>query len=194
MTEIERGVTVGGAAGTRFLYLCRAIAPMKTKYTPEIVERILSVFRETGSDKVAYLAANISKDTFYKWKLNHPDFADLLAIAAVDFRMRAPESYIEQAKKTLEDYLFNGETQTWSSREIHKDANGNIIKIVEKVSKVVKSTPCWVIDRVLGKSYDELEAVKTLVEAGWLPPEILYRAGASMEKLKTAMQQLFKKV
>lgn len=61
-------------------------------------------------------------------------------------------------------------------------------------SKAIKPTPCWAIDRVLGKSVGELEAIKVLVEAGLLPPEILIQAGASMGQLKTATWQLFEKV
>lgn len=164
---------------------------MKTKYTKEIVEKILSVYRETASDKAAYLCANVSPDTFYKWKLKYPEFSEALAIAAAEYRMSLPNDAIARAKEALNTYLYNGDIQTWTSREIYKDPDGNIIRTVEKVTKQVKGTPPWVIDRVLGKSYDELEAVKTLVEAGWLPPEILYKAGASMEQLKTSMQQLF---
>lgn len=166
----------------------------RSKYTPEIVEKILSVLKVTGSDKAAYLSVGINADTFYKWKTRYPEFTEALVLAAAEFRSFAPESFIQQAKESLKNYLFNGAVETWSSKEVHKDANGDIIKTIEKVSKVVKSTPPWVIDRVLGKSVDELEAVKTLVEAGWLPLEVLYRAGASMEQLKISMQQLFEKV
>lgn len=108
-----------------------------------------------------------------------------------EYRMGLPDDAIAQAKNTLCHYLFNGDTQTWTSKEIHKDPAGNIIKTVEKIAKVAKGPPPWVIDRVRGKSYDELEAVKTLVEAEWLPREILYNCGASMEQLRTEMQRLF---
>ncbi|PSB28692.1 hypothetical protein [Chlorogloea sp. CCALA 695] len=139
---------------------------MKTKYTKEIVEIILSVFRETGSDKAAYLCANVSADTFYKWKLKYPEFSEALALAAAEFRRFAPESFIQQAKESLRDYLFDGAVETWSSKEVHKDADGNIIKTVERVSKVVRPTPPWVIDRVLGKNIPLLEAMQVLLTEG----------------------------
>ena len=165
-----------------------------SKYTPQTVEKILIAIKETGSDKAGYGAGGINQDTFYAWKNRYTEFSEGVARARAEFRRIAPESYAMQAKESLQNYLVNGSVETWSTKEVHKDAGGDVIKTIERVSKVVKPTPCWVIDRVLGKSYDELEAVKTLVEAGWLPPEILYRAGVSMEQFKTSMQQLFEKV
>ena len=109
--------------------------------------------------------------------------------------MALPNDAIAHAKEVLNNYLYNGDIQTWTSREIHIGTDENIIKMVERVTKQVKETPPWVIERVLGKSYDELEAVKTLVEAGWLPPEILCSCGASMEHLKQSiMQRIFARV
>ena len=106
---------------------------MKSKYTKEIVEIILSVFRETGSDKAAYLCANVSADTFYKWKLKYPELSEGLALAAAEYRMTLPNDAIARAKEALNTYLYNGDIQTWTSREIHKDPDGNIIRTVEKV-------------------------------------------------------------
>lgn len=165
----------------------------KPKYSQELADLIVEVISQTGADKSAIAAAGIRAGTFYRWLNEKSDFCERVARAKAEFRALVPESYIEQAKSTLHNYLFNGAVETWSSKEVYKDDNGNIIKTIEKVSKVVKPTPPWAIDRVLGKSYDELEAVRTLVESEWLPPEILTKAGASMEKLKTEIQGLFAK-
>lgn len=149
-----------------YLHLCRAIALMKTKYTPEIVEKILSVYRETASDKAAYLCANLSADTFYKWKLKYPEFSEALAIAAAEYRRSLPNDAIARAKEALNTYLYNGDIQTWMSREIHIGPDGNIIKTVEKVTKQVKGTPYWVLERVLGKNIPVLEAMQVLLTEG----------------------------
>lgn len=163
----------------------------KPKYSPELADLIVEVIAQTGSDKAAIAAAGIRAGTFYRWLNEKSDFCERVAIAKEEFTRTAPETFVSQANQILHNYLFIGHVETWTAKEVHKDTAGNVIKTVERVSKVVKPTPPWAIDRVLGKSYDELEAVKTLVEAGWLPPEILYNCGASMEKLKTEMQQLF---
>ena len=144
---------------------------MKTKYTPEIVEKILSVYRETASDKAAYLCANVSPDTFYKWKLKYPEFSEGLARAAAEYRRSLPNDAIARAKEALNTYLYNGDIQTWTSREIHKDADGNIIRTVERVTKQVKGTPPWVIDRVLGKNIPVLEAMQVLLTEGVATPD-----------------------
>lgn len=53
----------------------------RSKYTPEIVEKILSVLKVTGSDKAAYLCVGINADTFYKWKTRYPEFTEALVLA-----------------------------------------------------------------------------------------------------------------
>lgn len=165
-----------------------------SKYTPQTIEKILTAIKETGSDKAGYRAGGINQDTFYAWKNRYTEFSEGVVHARAEFRRIAPESYAMQAQESLQNYLVNGSIETWSTKEVHKDAAGEIIKTIERVSKVVKPPPAWAIDRILGKPVDELEAIKVLVESGWLPFSILYRAGESMEQLKTSMQQLFEKV
>lgn len=60
-----------------------------------------------------------------------------------------------------------------SDKVIHKE-------IVKKVKRGVPQCP---IERVLGKSVDELEAVKCLVESGWLPSSILKETTESLDEV-----------
>lgn len=138
----------------------------RTKYNSETVEKILEGIKETGSDKIGWMVAGIGRDTFYQWKARYPDFSDRVAIAKEEFRRIVPETLIEQAKQSLRDYLFTGSVETWSSKEVHKDGAGNILKTIDRVSKAVKPTPGWVLERVLGKNLPVLEALQVLLSEG----------------------------
>lgn len=140
----------------------------KTKYTPEIVEKILGVIRETGGDKEGYTSAGIHSATFYKWINEKPEFKEAIALAKLEYRESCPPVLIRQAKKAFADYLFNRVEETWTSFERGVDETGKSWS-KETTKRVKRGVPQWCIERVLGKPIDLLEAVKVLVDANILP-------------------------
>ncbi len=138
----------------------------KPKYRPELADLIIDVLSRTGSDKAAYSEAGVNPATYYRWINEKSDFNQRVAIAKAEFGRTAPEACIRQANQALHNYLFNGSVETWTAREVHKDAVGNIIRTVERISKVTKPTPSWAIERVLGKNLPVLEAMQVLLTEG----------------------------
>lgn len=143
----------------------------KPKYSQELANLIVEVISQTGSDKAAYSAVGIRAGTYYRWLNEKSEFSERVARAKEDFSKTAPEAFISQANQILYDYLFTGHVETWTAREVHRDTAGNIIKTVERVSKVVKPTPPWAIDRVLGKNMPVLEAMQVLLTEGVATPD-----------------------
>lgn len=138
----------------------------RSKYTPEIVDLILDAIKQTGSDKAGWQSGGINHDTFYTWISRHSEFSEGVAQAKSEFRKLCPQSFVQRSRQVLYDYLFTGHVEHWSVSEVHKDAEGNIFKTVERTSKAIKPTPYWVIDRVLGKNLPLLEAVRLLLSQG----------------------------
>ena len=161
-----------------------------SKYTPQTIEKILTAIKETGSDKAGYGAGGINQDTFYAWKNRYSEFSEGVARAKAEFRSFAPESFIQQAKESLINYLFNGAVETWSSKEFYKDADGNIIKTVERVSKVVRPTPPWVIDHVLGKNIPVLEAMQVLLTEGVATPDQARIIAEGISRMENELKRL----
>jgi hypothetical protein len=66
-------------------------------------------------------------------------------------------------------------------------------KVIHKeiVKKVKRGVPQWAIERVLGKSVDELEAVKCQVESGWLPSSILKETTESLDEVCDRIRAAF---
>lgn len=140
----------------------------KTKYTDEVVQKIIEVIRETGGDKEGYTSAGIHSATFYKWINEKPEFKEAIAQAKVEYRESCPPVLIRQAKKAFADYLFNRVEETWTSFERGVDETGKSWS-KETTKRVKRGVPQWCIERVLGKPIDLLEAVKVLVDANILP-------------------------
>jgi hypothetical protein len=138
----------------------------KTKYTPDRVELVLSVIKQTGSQTAACEAADICQAVFYNWQKKYPEFVEALTKAKEEFQKKAPDAIIQQANEVLRNYLFDGHTETWETTEIHKDASGNVTRVVEQRRKINRPTPEWVINRVFGKQIPLLEAMNVLLAEG----------------------------
>lgn len=173
----------------------------KSKYIPERVERILEAVALDGGDRAGWEAGEITEATFYRWQKEHREFRESLARAKEDYRRTCQPRLKLQARRALADYLFEGNIvkreKSGESVKIVEDADGNV-KLVEKTTYSDRYTdrmppPQWAIDRVLGKATDELAAVNILIQAGWLPAEILTIAGEGMENLRQLIQQAFQK-
>lgn len=157
----------------------------KTKYSAQIVEKILEALQHSGSDHVAIEAVGISEATYYRWQQEFQEFRELVAHSKQTYRERCPEQLREKAMMALLDYLYGRVEETWTSEETIIESNKVITK--SSIKKVKRGVPNWVIDRILGRPVDELEAVKCLVESGWLPYSVL---AATSESLDTACDRI----
>lgn len=146
----------------------------KSKYTSERKERILARIREDGGDRAGWEAGSISKDTFYRWIAEFPDFSDGVARAKEEFRQSCPKHLVVKARRSLSDYLFNGNIiereKTGESVKVIEDASGNIQEIHRETYTEKRidrmPPPQWVIERILGKNLAVLEAIQVLLAEG----------------------------
>ena len=138
----------------------------KPKYSEEVADQIIDAIRQTGSDKAAWQTARIGETTYYRWLQEKRELKERVEAARAEYRENAPKIYIQRSQEVLYEYLFVGHKETWKSTEIQKDPEGNIIKTIERVFNSTKPTPCWVIDRILGKNTPLLEAVQVLLAEG----------------------------
>ncbi len=162
----------------------------KPKYSLELANLIIDVLSRTGSDKAAYSAAGIRAGTYYRWLNEKSEFNERVAQAKEDFSRTAPEAFVKQTNQVLYDYLFTGHIETWTAREVHKDSSGNIVRTVERVSKVVKPTPPWAIERVLGKNLPVLEAMQVLLTEGVALPEQARIVASGISRIEDELKRL----
>lgn len=161
----------------------------KSKYNPEIVQKILDVIAQTGSDRAGYEAGGISKDTFYQWINRHADFADRIKQVKSQFRETCPEVLINQAQRAFADYLFG---RVEISTTTFKRGTNEKGSYSEEVTKRIRlSPPRWAIERVLGRPIDLLEAVKVLVDANVLPRWLIQVVTDEMGEARRGVTEAF---
>lgn len=146
--------------------------PRKTKYTPEVAQKMFDVLAATGSDRAAFEAAGISSSTFYRWKEEFSEFSEGIRAALSEFRDTCPESLVRQANKAFADYLYGRVEISIATIQRKQLADGST-ESTETVRKLRPAVPRWAIERVLGKPLDILEAVKTLSESGIVPKHLV---------------------
>jgi hypothetical protein len=160
-----------------------------SKYTPELVEEIVTAIAVHGVDSAGF-EGRIAKDTFYQWLKNKPDFSDLVVEAKSEYRRSLPETKYRQANLAFSQYLYGEmERVIVTTEKGHSEKSG--VYESETIKRVPVGVPKWAIDRVLGTQMSEIEALSVLVQAGWFPRGILNVAIAEVDKLKTTLQQVF---
>jgi hypothetical protein len=172
----------------------------KSKYTEETVKKICEAIARDGCDEPGWLAGGISKDTFYQWQNKYPEFSDLIAQAKADFKKFCPEEVSRLAHSKLIDALENGQTIKRRSQTIkqirHYNKEGNLFwsqeHIETKEHDDVMPTPKWAIDRVIPRPTNELEALEVLIDAGWIPREVLEAAANGVSELRETIKQAFR--
>lgn len=89
----------------------------------------------------------------------------------------------------LLDYLYGRVQETWTSEETVIEGDKVITK--SSIKKVKRGVPKWVIDRILGRPVEELEAVKCLVESGWLLYSVLAATSESLDTARDCIRSAF---
>lgn len=162
----------------------------KSLYSRSTLDTLEKELTEHGCVQRACKKANISKEVFYLWVRKHPEFAALVEKAKQERLLRQQETFQLQADKILEEYLSKGAvTKITIIEEGTSDKFGSYVK--KTVKEVQAPTPVKILDRVLGQDYDELEALKLWVNAGWLPRSLLNLAKSETSNLKWIIRQAF---
>lgn len=159
-------------------------------YTQATLDIIQKELIEHGCNQRAFKAAGISKEVFYLWMRERPEFVKLVEEAKQERLFRRHEVLKLQADKVLENYLNNGVvTKITIIEEGTSDKFGSYVK--KTVREVQSPTPVKILDRVLGEFLGELEAVNILVNAGWLPRSLSKLAKSEISNAKLVIRQAF---
>jgi AcrR family transcriptional regulator len=161
-----------------------------TKYCDEKVNKILDIIISTGNDRLAYESADISKETFYRWLRDRDEFLEKVLKARYIYKESQYHTQVVKALEVLDDYLLGKATETHNSEE-EKTNSDDDVSHKKLTKKVRRSTPAWVIDRVLGKRMHEMEALRVLANAGWIPKEVLKEAIGGIAALKESVRKAF---
>lgn len=103
------------------------------KYTPERVDLICHMIASTGQDQAGYKAAGITKDTFYTWVKEKPDFSDRVSAARAAWRKIDEPAMIEAFRQGLIKAMLGYQQERTNAEETTLSSG-------EKVKKVSKST------------------------------------------------------
>lgn len=116
-----------------------------TKYTPEVVAKILATLRLGSYPEIAALSADIDETTYYRWIQKYPDFCQSVkkAIAQAETRLLVdieehPDAWQRQAWKLERRF-----GDRWGRRDAVKvsgDADAPLKVIVEYADKQPTST------------------------------------------------------
>lgn len=159
------------------------------KYTPELAEDICNAIALHGSDESGW-KGRISKETYYVWLREKPDFSDLIEQAKTEYRHNLPEVDHRQARRAFVGYLYGTmERVVVKTEKGYTKASGHYEK--EVIHRIPTGIPKWAIERVLGSQMSEFEALQKLIEAGWIPKEVLNIAIAEFDKFKAILREVF---
>lgn len=163
----------------------------KSKYTPELAQKIFDVLSQTGRDEDGWKAGGISCDTFYAWISKFPEFSEGVKKAKAEWRETCPEVLVRQANKAFADYLHGRMTRVVYTKEEGTNPKTGEPYEKEITQHVPVGIPRWAIERVLGTRMNEIDALCTLVEAGWMPRWVIQVAVSELNEVKTTLREMF---
>ena len=139
----------------------------KRKITPEIAEKIYETLRATGSDRLAYEAANLSHTTYYKEISENPEFASGVEAARAS-RTQLSHTLTFNRVQAAHDYIdrcLRGEQFKHSVTETIHPRTGKIVELKRREQVLPDSK---MLDRVLGQMQSD---VKLEVNFGLAEPD-----------------------
>lgn len=89
----------------------------KSKFTPEVTERILTLIRDGFTVSDACRGALISTDTFYRWCGKYPDFHKAV-VEATDFQWKYAEQLVRSG--------YRGYTRRLNRPSVDYRSPGNV--------------------------------------------------------------------
>lgn len=142
-------------------------------YNSIIVKNILDWIQDTGDIDLACRQTSVDRALFDGWMKKYKDFKAKVLSAQEYYRDSLPLAQKMQAKKALIDYLYGRQKKEQKIVEEYYDENGNISgkKVVEKTEAI--EVPRWVIERALGSTVSELDALRLLIDSGWIDDSVI---------------------
>jgi hypothetical protein len=162
----------------------------RSKYTPDRVRVICDAIARSGSDKAGWQAGNISEATFYTWIEQFSEFSELVLNARAEYRNTCPETLVRQVNKVFSDLLHGRmEKIITTTKTGHSSRLGSYEE--ETIQRIPIGVPRWAIERVLGPAIDEFAAIQCLVQAGWLPRQLLEVTQTELYEMRSRVKELF---
>lgn len=145
----------------------------KSKYNDQIVASICKTLAETGSDSAAYGSVNLGKSTYYRWLKEKDDFKLKVHTARAEFLSSNSKVFRDLALSHLFLNLRDGTKEIKVVTVKEKNANNRLETVKETMTETIKGPAQWAIDRALGMPIAEMDALKVLMEAGWIEEEAI---------------------
>lgn len=172
--------------------------PRRSVYTEEIAGQICEDIAEYGTHRDGYERSGVSRACFYRWLQENREFKDRVRKAEQEFKFSKTDRKI-QARKVLDDYLYGRAKRV---TKINKKVTSTFftdegeekeaITTEEQTKITTELCPEWVISKILGKDVEELEAFRKLVEAGWIPNDVVGSTINDIEELKVKVKSYFR--
>lgn len=142
-------------------------------YTYAVVDTLINMIETTGDIDRSCQTIPITRKVFDAWLKNHEEFAQRVEDAEKIFRANTPLALKAAAKRELNKHLLGNQQKVTTTTESFFDAENNPTgkKVSVKAEKL--PSPQWAIERVLGPSITELDALKVLVESQWLEEDVV---------------------
>lgn len=164
---------------------------VSSDYNPIIIDLILNWIKDTGDEKLACEKTGVGYRTFQGWKKNYKDFAAKVEASHGVFRDNLPVSQRAKAKEALNRYLSPRET-VQNTEEVFYDKSGKIANRKVITKKDIAEVPRWAIERALGTGTSELDAVRLLVQSGWLDNEIIDQIAQKLDIATEDIKKILK--
>lgn len=163
--------------------------PKKEKVNEHAEKLILDIVRDTGNYSKAYNQAKISNNTFYRWMRLYPEFKLRVEAARKEYNQIKFKIIRDELKDKLEDIARNGAVEEQTTSEVLRDGQGNVVGYKEKT--VTTSKPAgWAIEKVLGKDMTDIDAIKKIVDNGWLGEDQLMAIQEILEETNARVKEV----
>lgn len=117
----------------------------KPKYTSEKAAIICKAIADGETIQYACKKANISDDTFARWRANNAEFAEQLKRAEAEYNRWYSDELVRDCKRSLKTLILGSEYEE-TTVEYESDKNGNPrIKKQKTVTKRVMPNPTAII-------------------------------------------------
>jgi hypothetical protein len=165
----------------------------KSKYCPEIVTRITAAIEETGRDVDGIAMGGITRETFYKWISDKPDFSDAVEAARASFRATSLPQMRAWARQglrnTLQAVAEGREMVTTTTEDAINPRTGEVMTLT-----TVKRQPAIVpigqaFSYVMGREVDLLSWVRQGVELGVLPLAFVEEIAADVDGVTARIRE-----
>lgn len=167
-----------------------------TKYTPEVVARIVELVTQgTGEIKAARLAG-ISKDTYFTWKKQKPDFSDAIKVALQEYHETLNADLLQSAGASLKKLVEGYDYEETKIEYIDDPRNPGAPKIKQKtvtrkhvqpqtgavVFALTNRAPEYWKNRVSNEITGDLKTETKSDVALDIPDDVLFRIADELQK------------